>query len=867
MTDREQRWTGPGLPAGRGWVFACLWCLGATAAASPPAPRQSPITVPLSLEWQSLGDVDAHDVHGQIIPDSRHTLARIRLKNAGVSPLAAAGWSISFSCETGVAEGPAGDALQVEQVVGTQYRLRPRPGFAGLAAGAQLEATIEHAGAVGNPAKGIDGAYYSEDASPGVGHPLARVDVLPMPFLPDSVTPAQLFERYARLAPAGPVTLPPVFPAPLAWQPGEGTLHWSAMPVILAPPALAVEARRVRELLAPHLREAPVRGTSTTAAGVQPGVQLLLARELGPWARGLGAEAHELTVDAHHGITLRARTAAGIALAIASLHELLPLEPTQAAGIALPALSIQDAPRLAYRGFMLDVARNFEPVPQVLRLLDLMARYKLNTLHLHLTDDEGWRFAVPGLPELNDFGARRGPGGADADHLPPAHGSGADIGNPYGSGYYTREDYLEILRHARALHIDVLPEIEMPGHARAAVQAMAWRARMRAAAGLADDGLRLDDPEDASLYSSAQLYGDNVLNPAMPGTYALIERAVATLAAWHRAAGMPLRLLHVGGDELPAHAWGDSPAIRALMAREGLASRADVWQHFYERVGAILAHAGMRPAGWEEIAMREATGGAPAAPATALRLLAPRAYVWNMPAADVVPPASGNVAVQLANAGFDVVLAPASRLYFDMMQLRSPAEPGHDWAGHADLDAAFDFLPFQPAGPRAAVQLTAEGRRHIVGLEGTLFTELVHDPARLDYMVMPRLLALAERAWSAEPDWSREADPARAEAMHRADWARFAAQLGTRVLPRLDAEHAGVGYRIPPPGLRATAAGIEANSLLPGFTLRYAVGGATPTADSPAISGPIAAHALVQVAAFSRDGRAGPASIIDTGIH
>ena len=867
MTVRVPQLAGRGLPAGRGRVSACLWILGCLLGSLPFA-RGAPAIVPLELEWQSLGDVDGHDARGQVIAESRHTLARIRLVNTGTAALAAAGWSIHFSCEAGVEEGAVGDALQVERVVGTQFRLRPRAGFAGLAPGAQLLATMEHSGAVGGPSLAIDGAYYSEDATPGDGHPLAQLRLLPMPMLPDSVTPAQLFDRYARLAPPAPVALPPVFPAPLAWAAGEGTLHWSAMPFIQAPPALAVEARRVRELLARYLPATPPGGAAATMpAGKAPTLQLQLASDLGTWARGLGAEAYELRVDAHQGVTLRARTAAGLADAIASLHELLPLEAAPAEGLSLPVVAIQDAPRFAYRGFMLDVVRNFEPVPQVLRLLDLMARYKLNTLHLHLTDDEGWRIEIPGLPELTRYGARRGPGGADADHLPPAHGSGADIDNPHGSGYYTRDDYLAILRHARELHIAVLPEVEMPGHARAAVQALAWRARQRAAAGLPDDGLRIDDPQDASSYRSAQLYSDNVLNPAMPGTYLLVEKVVAQLAALHAAAGMPLKELHVGGDELPAHAWGDSPAIRALMAREGLATRADVWQYFYERVGAILAHAGMRAAGWEEIAMRESAGDAAAGPAMALRPLAPRAFVWNMPAADGAPSTRGNVAVQLANAGFDVVLAPASRFYFDMMQLRSPAEPGHDWAAHVDLDDTFDFVPYAPAGTGAAVQLTAEGRSHVVGLEGTLFSELVHDPARLDYMVMPRLLALAERAWSPDPAWSHEADAARAEALHRADWARFAAQLGNRVLPRLDAESAGVGYRIPPPGLRATAAGVETNSLLPGFTLRYAVGGATPTPDSPVVDGPIAVHGLLQVAAFARDGRAGPASLIDTTIH
>ena len=163
-----------------------------------------------------------------------------------------------------------------------------------------------------------------------------------------------------------------------------------------------------------------------------------------------------------------------------------------------------------------------------------------------------------------------------------------------------------------------------------------------------------------------------------------------------------------------------------------------------------------------------------------------------------------------------------------------------------------------------AAPLTPEGRRHVLGLEGTMFTELVHDPALFNYLLMPRLLAMAERAWSPDPEWTREPDAARAAALHRADWARFAAQLGLRVLPRLDAERSGLGYRIPPPGLRASAAGVEVNSLLPGFTLRYSVGGAPPDARSPVVDGPIVAHGLIQVAAYARDGRAGPASAIDT---
>jgi hexosaminidase len=301
------------------------------------------------------------------------------------------------------------------------------------------------------------------------------------------------------------------------------------------------------------------------------------------------------------------------------------------------------------------------------------------------------------------------------------------------------------------------------------------------------------------------------------------------------------------------------------MAREGLASRADVWQYFYARVGAILARRGIRPQGWQEIALREAGGGAAAVPATALLPLAPRAWIWNVPVGDDQLAAAGGLAPRLANAGFDVVLAPAGRYYLDIAQLEDGREPGHDWAGHVDLDAAFGYDPFALASLGASY--TQAGRAHVTGLEATLFTELVHDPARLDYMVMPRLLALAARAWSPEPGWVRERDEARAAQLQRADWQRFAEQTGTRVLPRLEAEGAGIRYRIPPPGLKRAADGVHANSLLPGFTLRYTSDGSEPTVASAPVAGPVTAPGTIRVAAFARDGRGGPSSSIDPTNH
>src|SRR2546430_6711112 len=183
---------------------------------------------------------------------------------------------------------------------------------------------------------------------------------------------------------------------------------------------------------------------------------------------------------------------------------------------------------------MLDVARNFHPKAAVLRTLDLIARYKVNVFHLHLTDDEGWRIEMPSLPELTAVGARRGHTLDSGTHLPPAFGSGPDVDRTWGSAFYSRADYVEILRYAAARHIEVIPEIEMPGHARAAIKSME-----------ANQQYRLNDPDDRSVYSSAQGYHDNVMNPALESTYHFIERVVGELVAMHREAGVPLRHIYI----------------------------------------------------------------------------------------------------------------------------------------------------------------------------------------------------------------------------------------------------------------------------------------------------------------------------------
>jgi hexosaminidase len=514
---------------------------------------------------------------------------------------------------------------------------------------------------------------------------------------------------------------------------------------------------------------------------------------------------------------------------------------------------VVDAPRFGYRGFMLDVARNFQPKPSVLRTLDLLARYKLNVFHFHLTEDEGWRIEIPSLPELTAVGARRGHTLDSRRHLPPAWGSGPDVNGRWGSGFYSRADYVEILRYAAARYIEVIPEVEMPGHARAAIKA-----------------LGLNDPHDTSVYTSVQGYPDNVLNPALESTYRFIERVVGDLAAMHREAGAPLRNIHMGGDEVPAGVWVGSPAVQAYMKTHGLTSVDDLWFVFYGRVEQILKAQGLVPSGWEEIAVRKThRDGRPAVivnPDFAARGW--RAYVWN----NVAGWGAEDLAYRLANGGYDVVLSPVTNLYFDLAWNPNPEETGLDWGGYVDLRKPFDFIPLdyyrnsrfdrrgKPLDPSVFAgkdRLTDYGRAHIVGIQGNLWSETLGAEGRLEYMLLPKLLGLAERAWAPDPDWARERDAVRSASLYREAWSRFVTVVGQRELPRLDREVPGLTYRIPKPGLKAEGGVVLSSVELPGFTLRYTTDGSEPTARSAEVRGPIPFRGTVRVAAFNATGRKG----------
>ncbi|ESQ75911.1 family 20 glycosylhydrolase [Asticcacaulis sp. AC402] len=537
-------------------------------------------------------------------------------------------------------------------------------------------------------------------------------------------------------------------------------------------------------------------------------------------------------------IAITAADASGAAYALESLRQQAVFENGR-----LKPLEIIDAPRFAFRGLHIDVARNFQSKAYILGLIERMETYKLNQLHLHLGDDEGWRLAITDLPELTDIGGHRCHDPEENKCLLPQLGGLAE-GGGYSDGYLTRDDYIEIVMAAKARHITVIPSFDMPGHSRAATRSMEARARRLIAEGKPEEAARyrLIDPEDATVYNSIQHYDDNTLNICIPSTYTFIEKVIDSIAEYHQAAGAPLKLYHIGADET-AGAWKESKPCQALMQAENLTPE-KMTPYFIQRVSAILDAKGIEPAGWSD-------GMGHVDPTKMPRVV--QSNSWGGLFSGGVKEAHDH-----ANRGWSVVMSTPDVMYLDMPYAFDPKERGYDWASRAtDLYKVFVFMPENlpanaevmktvPNAPGTIADTTPLNGGKIAGMQGQLWSEGVRSAQIADYMLYPRVIALAERAWHTgvwEPayvpgkTYSWGGGQVNGAALLN-DWQSFNARLK----PHLAAlDKAGVRYRVPVPGARITGGVLEANVPYGGLTIQYRTkGGAWKTYSTPvAVTGPV----------------------------
>jgi hexosaminidase len=802
----------------------------------------------------------------------------LTLENVDAYLLPAEGWTLHFNFTRRIHTNQAPPTVRVTHVNGDFYRLEPTEAFEPLMPG---ERRVLQFTARAWAIKEIDAARgFFFTAGPGVPpRPVTRV--FTAPFVHDAQTnrqprdrmpvptPASSYAENAALSllPGDQVDL--ILPTPRHLQRREGSWTLSPSTIIRYDAATREEAR----FLAAALEELTGHRPTLEQGGVREARAIVLKLDSGTG----GAEAYRLSVHPGTGAEIAGNDRAGVFYGIQSLLALLPPD-VGGLPVAVPAVEVNDAPRFGYRGMHLDVSRNFQPPEAVRLLLDQMAFYKLNRLHFHLTDDEGWRLAIAGLPELTDIGGRRGHTWDERDHLIPSFGSGPFPTTERGSGHFSREEYIDLLRFATERHIEVIPEIDVPGHARAAIVAMEARYHRLNAEGREAEAsaFRLHDPEDTSQYRSVQGWDDNVINVCIESTYRFMDHVIDDLVAMHAEAGAPLNMVHVGGDEVPAGVWEESPACRAVIASDpGIRGPRDLFDVFLRRVDDSLRERGLTLAGWEEVALTNpfySAGGKEPNPEFVERGFVP--FVWNA----VWGWGAEDLGYKLANVGYPVVLSNASALYFDLAYDKHPEEAGLYWAGFVSTRTAWEFEPndlfvsartdllgnpLDEAAFADRARPTAEGRANILGIQGQLWSETLIESSRMEYMIFPRLLALAERAWAPEPEWAGIANRTARFARMDTEWNAFANRVGQREMPRMDRVRGGIGYRLPVPGAVIEDGILRANVSYPGVTLRYTTDGSTPTPDSPAYRGPVRVEGPISIRAFDTRGRGGRTVRVD----
>jgi hexosaminidase len=815
-------------------------------------------------------------------------LSALTITNTGAMQLPAKGWAIYFSIIQELRPLPATGNMKLEHVNGDIFRLIPAAGFAGIAPNQSVRVEYVCGDDALNVTDAPGGPYLVWDDQPTTGISIANYTVTPIKDTSaGAITPARLYNQnwYTHDIPAS--ELPGIFPTPIQYKEtgGEWTLT-AAVQIVAGDDSLRQEGEylaarlgeifgRKPEVVSLAVGAAAGKTTSGRATSGKTALGRTVIRLTKLNADTLSAEGY-LLESSPEGMTISATAAAGIFYGIQSLISMLPGSAwqTHPTSIRLPKVSVQDAPRFGFRGFSLDIGRNFQQKKEVLKLLDLMALYKLNALHLHFSEDEGWRIEIPSLPELTQIGSRRGHTPDSKAFLPASFGDGPDPDHSYGSGYYTKDEYIGILQYATVRHIEVIPEIETPGHARAAIKAMDARYERFMKTGQQEEAERylLRDIHDSSRYSSNQLWTDNVMCPALPSTYRFLERVMDDLIAMYKEAGAPLHTIHVGGDEVPAGVWEKSPVCLDLIRKDPtLHSVNDLWYYYFGKVNDLLVARGLFLSGWEEITMRKTMldGSKQLIPNPGFTDKHFRAHVWN----NMIGGGYDDLPYRLANAGYTVVLSPVNNLYFDMAYNRSPAEPGYYWGGYTDLDKPFYFIPYDyyknskedkrgnPIDPVIAFlgkdRLTEYGKTNIAGIEGLIWSENIHGPERLEYMLLPKFLGMAERAWASDPEWATEKDPQKSRQLYDQAWSRFVNIVGKRELPRLDYYAGGFNYHIPQPGISPEDGKLKANIQIPGLTLRYTTDASEPTIKSALYTGPLPAKGKIRIKAFDGRGRSG----------
>lgn len=492
-----------------------------------------------------------------------------------------------------------------------------------------------------------------------------------------------------------------IIPQPVSIIKGAGNFTLPKNVIIQAPnsPELSIAVATLRERLSEPTGYRVISVNSSPKATIK--LQLNTLADV-----DLGNEGYHLSVMPTQ-VIIRANRPAGLFYGIQSFIQLLPVEiesQVQVTNVSwtAPVAEITDYPKLGWRGLMFDVSRHFFTKDEVKQYIDAMVRYKYNLLHLHLTDDEGWRLEIKGLPRLTEVGAWNVKRiGTFGDFIPPT----ADEARDYG-GFYTQEDIKELVKYAKERFVDILPEIDVPGHSLAAIasypelsctpEAVNYKVR---------SGEKIMDWSGGA---PPKALIDNTLCPANDKVYSFMDTVISQVAKL-----FPFDYIHLGGDEAPINYWQNNDQVKALMVREGMKDIKEVQGYFTRRVEKIVESKGKKFMGWDEIL----EGGV--SPATAV-------MSWR----------GMKYGIEAAHDKHQVVMSPTTYAYIDYMQSDAISEP--KVYASLRLNKSYEFEPI-PDGVDP---------QYIKGGQANLWTEQVFNIRQAEYMTWPRGFAIAESVWT-----------------------------------------------------------------------------------------------------------------------
>ena len=587
-----------------------------------------------------------------------------------------------------------------------------------------------------------------------------------------------------------------IIPYPSSLRPGAGNFVISGGTTLVVNEGnmFNEEAAFLKQLIQSYLGEDALNGKGATVTNT-----IVLKYD----ANLTKPESYRLIINSK-STTLAAKDKAGMFYAIETLRQLLPaaVETGKGATLQLPCVAIEDQPAFKWRGMMLDVSRHFFSVQYLKKFVDLMALYKLNTLHMHLTDDQGWRIEIKKYPRLTSESAWRTYNRHDSACIRMANETGNDDFKPdtqhiihkngqtlYG-GYYTQEEMRDFIRYAASRHIEVIPEIDMPGHMMAAA---------RIYPELTCDTLVSDNPNEFS----------NPICPCNPHVLEFAKDIFSEIADL-----FPSKYIHIGGDEVNKKHWAKSPVAQAFMKEKGFTNMDQIQSYFNDYMLAFFKSKGKTLVGWDEII--EGTIDSSAV------MMFWRSWAPEMP---------GKAAANHNN----MVMTPSGPLYFDGIP---DAET---------LPVVYNCDPYN----EALYHLTEDAKKHIIGVQANLWTEMIPSEKRADYMIMPRLTALAEIGWT-----------------HRYNYKAYLQRLNAQY-SRLDSLN--INYRLPDLSNLVENYAILGKtpfyvaSPLSRFKVHYTLDGTLPDANSPQLSKPVILdHAVVmKLALFTPTGRRGDVYILN----